>query len=89
MTDRQTDRQMDRQGDYYRAFAYCLMMLYICTKFHQNMLKDFRASEGLNFQYSKYSKGHNSVKMYVEVWSLFSANRLIMRFICTKFHEKI
>ena len=37
-------------------------MLYICTKFHENISKGFRVMEGLDFQYSKFSKGHNSVK---------------------------
>ena len=64
-------------------------MLYICTKCHENISKGFRVMEGLDFQYSKFSKGHNSVKMYVEVWSLLSAYLLIMLYICTKFHENI
>ena len=33
--------------------------------------------------------GHISVKMLVELWSLFSAYRLIMLYICTKFQEYI
>ena len=37
-------------------------MLYICTKCHENISKGFRVMEGLDFQYSKFSKGHNSVK---------------------------
>ena len=37
----------------------------------------------------KILKGHNSVKMYVELWFLFSAHRLIMVYISTKFHENI
>ena len=37
-------------------------MLYICTKCHENISKGFRVTEGLDFQYSKFSKGHNSVK---------------------------
>ena len=35
----------------------------------------------------KNSKGHNSVKMQVECRSMFPAHRLIMIYICTKFHE--
>ena len=35
----------------------------------------------------KISKGHNSIKMYVELWFSFSAHHLIMVYICTKFHE--
>ena len=37
-------------------------MLYICTKCRENISKGFRVIEGLDFQYSKFSKGHNSVK---------------------------
>ena len=37
----------------------------------------------------KISKGHNSIKMYVECRFLFSAHCLIMVYICTKFHENI
>ena len=48
-------------------------MLYNFTKCHENISKGFRVMEGLDFQYSKFSKGHNSVKNEVEVWSLLSA----------------
>ena len=37
----------------------------------------------------KISKGHNFVKMLVELRFLFSAHRLMMIYICTKFHENI
>ena len=37
-------------------------MLYICTKCHETISKGFRVMEGLDFQYSKFSKDHNSVK---------------------------
>ena len=39
------------------------MMLYICIKFYENILKKgFRVIEGLIFPFSGFSKGHNSVK---------------------------
>ena len=41
--------------------AYCPIMLYICTKFHENIFKGFRAIEGQDFQFSKFLKGHHSV----------------------------
>ena len=69
--------------------ANCLMMLYICIKFHENISKGFRAIDRLLFPYSGFSKGHDSVKMLVELWSLLSAYHLIMLYICTKFHENI
>ena len=37
----------------------------------------------------KISKGHNSVKMYVEFRFFFSAHRQMVVFICTKFHQNI
>ena len=37
----------------------------------------------------KNSKGHNSVKMKVELRFFVSAHFLIMVYICTKFHENI
>ena len=37
----------------------------------------------------KNSKGHNSVKMYVELQFFFSANCLMVVHICAKFHENI
>ena len=65
-------------------------MLYICIKFHENISMGFRVIEGLKFQYSKFSKGHNSVKDLGEVIVLVqSANSLMMLYICTKFHENI
>ena len=42
--------------------AYCLMLLYICIKFYENISKSFRANAGLLFLYSGFSKEHNSVK---------------------------
>ena len=38
------------------------MMLYICIKFHENILKGFRVIAGLIFPFSGFSKQHNSVK---------------------------
>ena len=37
-------------------------MLYICTKFHENISKGFRVTELTQFLISKFSKGHHSVK---------------------------
>ena len=37
----------------------------------------------------KISKGHNSVKNVGGVTTLVSAHRLMMVYICTKFHENI
>ena len=37
-------------------------MLYICTKFHENISKGFRVTELTQFLISKFSKGHHSIK---------------------------
>ena len=37
----------------------------------------------------KFSKGHSSLKLYVEFKLFFSAHHLIMLFICNTFHENI
>ena len=47
---------------WYLISASCLMMLYICIKFHENIEKGFRVIEGLIFPFSGFSKGHNPVK---------------------------
>ena len=71
--------------------AYCLMMLYICIKFHENtcILKGFRVIEGLVFSFSGFSKGHYSVKNVggVMVLDLFISSEHAL--YCTKFREHI
>ena len=63
-------------------------MVLICTKFRENMLNDF--SYGVDtISILIISKGHNSVKMYIELQFLFSAHRLIMIYICTKCRRNI
>ena len=47
------------------------MLVYICIKFHENISKGFRATEGLLFPYSGFSMGHNSVKTVCRVMVLF------------------
>ena len=37
----------------------------------------------------KFAKGHNSVKNVGGVMFFFSAHRMMMVYICTKFHENI
>ena len=37
-------------------------MLYICTKFHENISKGFRVTELTQFLTSKFSKRHRSVE---------------------------
>ena len=42
--------------------AHRLMMAYICTKFHENILDGIKVIERTRFSEEKKSKGHNSVK---------------------------
>ena len=37
------------------------MMLYICTKFRENISKGFKVFEQTRFQKLKFSKGNNSI----------------------------
>ena len=57
--------------------AHCLMMLKICTKFHENILNRFRVIEGRQFkterQTDKQIDGHC----------------LVIFYFCTKFPENI
>ena len=48
--------------------AHRLMMVYICTKFHENILDGYRAN---TIYIAKISKGHNSVENVVGVTVLF------------------
>ena len=41
--------------------AYLLIMLCICTKFHENIPKGFKVIERTRFPIFKFSKGNNSV----------------------------
>ena len=61
-------------------------MIYIFTKFPENILDGIKAIHDFH---KKISKGYNTVKMQMECRSLFSAYRLIMVYNCTKFHENI
>ena len=38
------------------------MMVYICTKFHENILQGIEVIEQTQFSKEKFQKGHNSVK---------------------------
>ena len=47
------------------------MMVYICTKFHENILDSIKVIERKRFSYQKISKGHNSIKNVGGVTVLF------------------
>ena len=64
-------------------------MLYICTKFHENISKGFRVAELSQFLISKLSKRHRSVENIVGVMILVLNIYLIMFYIYTKCHNNI
>ena len=62
--------------------ANCLIMLYICTKFHENISKGFKVTELTQFLISKFSKRHHSVEniggFMMLVLSIFSDHVLYL-----------
>ena len=50
------------------------MMVYICTKFHENILDGYRAN---TIYIAKISKGHNSVENVVGVTVLFFSLQIV------------
>ena len=46
----------------YLFSAYRLIMLHICTMFHENISTVSELLRGYDFQYSKFPKGLNSIK---------------------------
>ena len=68
-------------------FAHCLMILCICTKICENILKCFRVIERTQSAYSNLPRGHNYVKTIGRVIHPFSAYHLMTFYICTKFQE--
>ena len=57
-------------------------MLYICTKFHENISKGFRVTELTQFLISKFSKRHRSVEniggVMILVLNIFSDHALYL-----------
>ena len=64
-------------------------MLYICAKFHEIILNGIKVIERTPFLYGKLQRGIIPQKNVGGVTILFSACRLVMLYICAKFHEKI
>ena len=52
------------------VFSHCLIMIYVCTKFHEKILYHFKVIERLNFQI-KNQKGIMPQKLKVEFQFLF------------------
>ena len=71
-----------------------LMMLSNCTKFHENISKDYGVLERTSLPHPKkifFSKAHNFVKNVdvVTIFCLCTSKRLIMHYTCTVFRENI
>ena len=47
------------------------MVIFICTKFHKNILDGIKVIEWARFSYEKFKKGHKSVKNVGGVTVLF------------------
>ena len=63
-----------------------LYLVYICTKFHENIFDGYRADTTFK---GKFLEGHYSVKNVGGVTVLvFSAHRLMVVYICTNFMKK-
>ena len=60
------------------------MVLYICTKFLENITEDY-----VTIFLLKFSKGHNSIKNAEGVTFLVSVYDLMVLHICTNFRENI
>ena len=76
--------------------ACCIIELQICVKIHQNISNNFQLTgrtvvHGRNgyFQYLQCSKSCNSKGRLPEIWFLCSARRLMLFYICERFHENI
>ena len=54
------------------------MVVYICTKFHENILDGIKIIELTRFSYQKFQRG-----------IIPSAHCLMVIYICTKIHENI
>ena len=66
-----------------------MVMLYICAKFREIISSGIKVIEWTQFLYRKLQRGIIPPKMQVERPLLFSARRLVMLYISTKFREII
>ena len=67
------------------------MIFFICTKFHETTFDSLKNSKWTPFSNGKLQTLRCLIllKMYIRLWFLFPAPRLIMFYICTKFWENI
>ena len=62
-----------------------LYLVYICTKFHENILGGTRVIERTQFTYEEFQRAIISKKMLMELQFFFSAHCLMVICICTNF----
>ena len=63
-------------------------MIYTCTKFNK-IPKSSQSYEVNAISILNNTKRHNSAKLKLKLWILFSAHHLMKLYICTQFHENI
>ena len=78
---------------WFMCSAHCLMVLYICVKFCENITNGIRVMEQTRVHgricYVQCSKGYNSKRRKAELRFMCSACCLMVLYICVKFRENI
>ena len=73
--------------------AHCLIVLYICVKFRENITNGIRVMEQTQIHgrngYVQLSKGNNSKSRQPDLWFMCSAHHLMVLYIAVKFHKNI
>ena len=65
------------------------MVIYICTKFHENTLDSIKVIERTRFHRRTYQWASFHQKCRWSYGCFFSARHLMVVYICTKIHENI
>ena len=80
---------MCKKSIWFLFSANCLIMLYICTQFHENVSKGFRVTQLTQFLISKFSKRHRSVEniggVMILVLNIFSDHALYLYKVSSKY----
>ena len=64
-------------------------MVYICTKYHENILDGMEVIEPTRFSLQKFQRGIIPLKMQMFLRFFFSAHHLRVIYISTMFNENI
>ena len=67
--------------------ANYLVILYMCIKFHENILDGIEVIQWTRFSFEQFQRDIFTSKESVELWVLFSAHRLIMLYTCIKMQD--